>query len=147
MKILQSKIVKSLPKIIVFAIVFYNFVWTYWQNSKGCNGLICPWFQNGEFLYPQFFFLLAAFLLFIPRIWSYSISVLISGYFALPWMWMIINWLWTNNYSLSFWGQLIKSQYFGHPLQVWESQIVIVMIIFTAAICSLRNRNTNTILK
>lgn len=148
MKIIQSRVVKSLPKLIVFGITFYNFVWIVLQNLNHFAAcVICPWYITDSFPIEAFLLLIAAYLLFIPRIWSYSISVLISGYFALSWIWLIAKWFWTTDYSLSYRIKIITSSYFGHPLQVWESQVVIVMMIFTAAICSLKSRNTNNILK
>ena len=133
MKITQEKIVESLPKLIVLAIAFYNFAWTSWQNSQGCSGLICPWYNTGEFHYPQFSLLIASFLLFIPRIWSYSISVLTSGYFAISWVMMAVKWLWTTDYSLSYRIEITTSSYFGNPLQIWESQLLIAVTIFSFA--------------
>jgi hypothetical protein len=132
MRILQNKFVPSLPKVILFLITFYNFIWAYWQtlDSMAGRGIVSPWYSTKDFPIAQFLLLLAAYLLFIPRIWSYSISVLTSGYFAVSWMWMIVNWFLTTDYSLSYRIEIITSQYFGHPLQIWEIQAVIASLIF-----------------
>ncbi len=133
MKLFQNKFIRSLPKVILFLITFYNFVWASWQNLQGCSGVSCPWFLTGEFHYPQFFLFLASLLFLIQRLWSYLLSMLISGYFAITWTSMIVKWFWTTDYSLAYRWKIITSQYFGHPLQIWESQCVIALMIFSFA--------------
>lgn len=140
MRITQDKIVKGLPKIILFGIAFYNFVWIVWQNLNHFSAcVICPWYITHSFPNEAFLLLIAAYLLFIPRIWSYAISFLISGYFAVSWTWLIVNWFWTTDYSLSYRIKIIMSSYFGHPLQIWETQVVIAAIIFGFAVYYLIN--------
>ena len=147
MKITQERVVKSLPKIIVFGIAFYNFTWIVWQNLNHFSAcVICPWYITDSFPIEAFLLLIAAYLLYIPRIWSYWVSVLISGYFVISWGLMIVNWFWTTNYSLSYWIETIKSQYFDNPLQIWESQIVLGMMIFVMAIYSLKKKNSTQIM-
>ena len=140
MKITQDRIVKSLPKVIIFGIAFYNFVWIVLQNLNHFSAcVICPWYITDSFPNEAFLILIAAYLLFIPHWIAKSISVLISGYFAISWMWMIVNWFWTTDYSLSYRIKIIMSSYFGHPLQIWESQVVIAVTIFGFAVYYLIN--------
>lgn len=144
MKITQDRIVKILPKLIIFGIAFYNFAWAYWQtlDSMAGRGIGSPWYSTKDFPIAQFFLLIAAYLLFIPRIWSYAISVLISGYFSVSWMWMIADWFWTTDYSLTKRMEIITSSYFGNLLQIWECQIVISLMILVVGIYNLRKKHT-----
>jgi hypothetical protein len=135
----SDNFVKSLLKFIVFAIAFYNFVWIIWQNKNHFSAcVICPWYITDSFPIEAFLLLIASYLLFIGRFWSYTISVLTSGYFAVLWTWMFIKWCWTTDYSLSYRLEIITSSYFGNPFEVWESQIVIALTIFALAIYGLK---------
>lgn len=142
MRITQDKIVKGLPKIILFGIAFYNFVWIVWQNLNHFSAcVICPWYITDSFPNEAFLLLIAAYLLFIPHWIAKSISFLISGYFAVSWMWMIAHWFWTTDYSLSYRIKIIMSSYFGHPLQIWESQVVIAFTVFTIVVWGVKRNN------
>jgi hypothetical protein len=136
MKVLQNKFVRSLPKVILFVIAFYNFAWVYWQNISAVGAcVICPWYrETKDFPIDQFLLVTAAYILFIKNRWSYSLSVIISGYFSVSWILLITNWVWTTDYSLSQRFEIMNSQYYGNLLHIWESQIVIATAIFSFAI-------------
>lgn len=147
MKMLQDNFVKGLPKIIIFGIAFYNFVWIVWQNLNHFSAcVICLWYITDSFPIEAFLLLVAAYLLFIPHWIAKTFSVFTSGYFVISWGLMIVNWFWTTDYSLSFRIKIIMSSYFGHPLQIWESQIVLGLMIFVMAIYSLKKQNSTQIM-
>lgn len=139
MRILQNKFVQNLLEVILFVIAFYNFAWVFWQtlDSMAGRGIGPQWYSTKDFPTAQLFLFIAVLLLFIPRIWSYSISVLTSGYFAISWTLMIVSWFWTTDYSNTKKIEIITSQYFGHPLQIWEIQAVIAISIFALSVYNL----------
>lgn len=145
MKITQNNFVKSLPKIIIFGIAFYNFFWIVWQNSKGCSGIACPWYFSNSFPIEAFLLLIAAYLLFIQHWMTKTISILLSGYFSFVWIWMLSSFIQKNGLS-EFRNYLQTFSFNENPLEIWEIQIVIALIIFGLAIYNLKKVKTTQIL-
>jgi hypothetical protein len=124
--------------VILFAIAFYNFAWVYWQNLTWVGAcVVCPWYKLDEFPVAQFLLVIASYSFFIKNRWSYFLSVIISGYFSVSWLSLIIDWVWTTDYSLSQRFEIMMSQYYGNLLNIWESQAVIAAVIFGFAAYSL----------
>jgi hypothetical protein len=136
MKISQNKFVLSLPKVILFVIAFYNFVWTYLEtlDPMAGRGIAAAWYSTKDFPLAQFLLVIAIYLLFIKNRWSYLLSVIISGYFSISWISLIIKWVWTTNYSSSERFNIITSGYNENPLTIWESQVALATVIFTLSI-------------
>jgi hypothetical protein len=139
MKILPNKFVRSLSKVIFLAITFYNFAWVYWQRITAFGDcMICPWYREiKDFPIDQFLLMIAVSLLFFKNRWSYSLSIIVSGYFSISWISLIIDWVRDTDYSFSRSFEIVKSQYYGNPLSLWESQVIIATAIFILSIYSL----------
>jgi hypothetical protein len=139
MKSFQSNYILRLlqPRAVIFGVAFFNFLWLYWEtfDTMAGRGIAPAWYSTKDFPVAQFLLLVASLLLFIPRIWSYSVSVLTSGYFAISWTLTFIDWFRTTDFSLSYRMEIILSSYFGNPFQIWESQIIIVVLIFLISFC------------
>lgn len=138
MKTFQNNFVKKLPKILIFSITFYNFVWIVWQNNlhSGVACVVCPWYITYSFPIEAFFLLIASYLLFIRRFWSSIISILLSGYFSFIWLWIIFGFVRINGMSV-FTEYLQTITFSENPLEIWESQVVIAITIFGFAIYNL----------
>jgi hypothetical protein len=136
MKIFQNKFVQSLPKVILFAITFYNFVWVYWQNLSGCKGVACPLYLDNQFVYfPQFILLISACLLLFKFRFGIIFSIVTSGYYFFTWTWLFVSWLISFKPTIYYFVNEFSSQFHdNNPLTVWESQIVIATAIFSLSI-------------
>ncbi len=139
MKILQNKFVRSLPKVILFVIAFYNFAWCYWQSLSGCKGIACPWYLDEQFVYfPQFILLISAWLLLFKFRFGIIFSVVTSSYYLFTWTWLFVSWLISFKPTIYYFVNEFSSQFHdNNPLTVWESQPVIAAVIFIVATYSL----------
>ena len=123
MKSFQSNYIYRLlqPKAVIFGIALFNFLWTYFETLEPLagRGIMPAWYSTKDFPLPQFLLFTVALLLYIPKIWSLTISVLVSGYFVVSWTLLYVDWFWTTNYSLPYRIEIITSSYFNNPLQIW----------------------------
>lgn len=81
--------------------------------------------------------MIAAYLLFIQHWVTKTISILLSGYFSFVWIWMLLSFIQKNELS-EFTKYLQTFTFNENPLEIWESQIVIALIIFGLAIYNLK---------
>jgi hypothetical protein len=134
MKILQNKFVRSLPKVILFLLAFYNFVWTYLEtlDPMAGRGIAAAWYSTKDFPMEPFLFVVSSYLLFIPRRWSYALSFIISGYLSINWVFLLGDYFYKMSQTFrEYLSRLQIDDY--NPLTVWESQAVLATAIFILA--------------
>jgi hypothetical protein len=137
MNILQNKFVRSLPKVILFAITFYNFAWVYWQSldSMAGRGIASPWYSTKDFPLAQFLLIIASYSFFIKNRWSYFAGFLISGYYVVDWYLLLIRWFINGEHTFFGAFEIIIGEYHdNNPLTCWASQPIIATTIFSVVI-------------
>jgi hypothetical protein len=145
MNILQNKFVRSLPKAILFVIVFYNLVWTYLEtlDPMAGRGIAAAWYSTKDFPSEPFLFVVASYLLFVPHRFSYILSFLISGYLSISWLLLLGGYFYSMSQTFrEYLSHLQIDDY--NPLTVWESQAVIATVIFILATYSLIKELTSS---
>jgi hypothetical protein len=138
MKILQNKFVRSLPKVILFVIAFYNFAWTYLEtlDPMAGRGIAAAWYSTKDFPTEAFLFAVSSYLLFIPRRWSYALSFIISGYLSINRLLLLGGYFYNMEQTFREYLSHIQINDYN-PLTVWESQALIAAVIFGFAAYSL----------
>ena len=69
------------PKSILFGVAVFNFMLLWFQtHTMRCAGVACPWYYPWSYFNEPTILLVAAFFLFLGRIWSYALSSCLSGY-------------------------------------------------------------------
>jgi hypothetical protein len=137
MKILQNKFVRSLPKVILFVIAFYNFAWTYLEtlDPMAGRGIAAAWYSTKDFPFAQFLLVIASYSFFIKNHWSYFAGILISGFCLIDFISLLIPWFTRSEDKLYDLVESVNVQYHdNNPLTVWESQLAIAAIIFSFAV-------------
>jgi hypothetical protein len=137
MKIFQNKFVRSLPKVILFGIAFYNFAWCYWQclDSMAGRGIASPWYSTKDFPLAQFLLVIASYSLFIKNRWSYFAGFLISGFCLINFISILIPWFIRSEDKIYPLFESVNVQFHdNNPLTVWESQPAIAATIFSLSI-------------
>jgi hypothetical protein len=133
MKILQNKFVRSLPKVILFAIAFYNFAWVYQENLSGCMGVACAWFLENDMNDIPTYLLLASAFLLIPRLSSYALAATFSGFHSIKWLVFIANFVYKGEQTFLEYLNRIQI-YDNNPLTAFESQVILATAIFSLSI-------------
>ncbi len=136
MKILQNKFVRSLPKVILFAVAFYNFAWVYWQNLSGCRGVACPWYLEERFYDIPTYLLIASIFLLIPKLSSYILGAIFSGFHSIKWLVFIAQFLYYGKQTFLEYLNRIEI-YDNNPLTAFESQILLAITIFGFSVYTL----------
>lgn len=137
MKILQNKFVQSLPKVILFAIAFYNFAWVYLHSldPMAGRGIAPAWYSTKDFPLSQFLLVIAVYLLFIKNRWSYFAGFMISGFCLIDFYSILIPWFIRSERKIYDLVESVNVQFHdNNPLTVWESQALIATLIFSLSI-------------
>jgi hypothetical protein len=133
MKILQNKFVRSLPKVILFLLAFYNFAWVYFENLSGCMGVACAWFLDDKVSDIPAYLLLASIFLLVPRLSSYTLAAIFSGFHSIKWLVFIAKFVYNGDQTFRQYLEQIPI-YDNNPLTAFESQVILATAIFSLSI-------------
>ena len=132
----KSKAIYILPKLIVFALAFYNFI-SLWFASNVFTGIACaacPWYFDWSYINEPSVLLLAASFLLLNKFRSYLASFGLSGFILVKGLYLINKSGWTEwiDFLQKQWETRIDLE--TEILKIWEIQIVLALIIFSSAV-------------
>ncbi len=137
---IKSTIFNFSPKLIIFCLALFNYVYIYSKipqtQTGGAISFYTPdWYETSNFIVVPLL-LLAAFLLLISRKWIYLIAIALSGIFVIE---GFIQCFRVN--LIDVWKFVQKNE--PDIFLQWEMQFFLAIIIFSAATLYLRLKILN----